>query len=87
MHPTAESALQKRILAASVQAEAFQLHLSRGFGNGDLKDRTAALAKDAGKEDRATVLEECEIRSTSWNGRKQKKLLGLFYTLLSLLEK
>lgn len=87
MHPTAKLALQKRILAAIVQAEAFQRHLSQCFGDRDPKDRMAALAKHAGKEDRATVLKECEIQSTSWNGRKQKKLLGLFCTLLRLHEK
>lgn len=63
MHPTAKFALQKRILAAFVQADAFQLHLSQCLGSGDLKDRSAALAKDVGKENRATVLKECEIQS------------------------
>lgn len=63
MHPTAKFALQKRILAAFVPADALQLHVSQCLGNGDLKDRRAALAKDVGKEDRATVLKECEIQS------------------------
>lgn len=45
MHPTMKFALQKRILAASVQEEAFQLRLSQGFANGDLKDRMASLER------------------------------------------
>lgn len=79
MHPTAKLALQKRILAASVQAEACQLYWSWCFGNGDLKDRMAALAKDAGKEDRATVLKACEMQTNSWNGKKKRKKKRSFW--------
>lgn len=83
MHPTVNFALQKGILAASVQDEALQLLSSRCFGNGDLKDRMASLeAKDAGNEGRATALKKQGTQNVSWNGRTQKKLLGLFYTRL-----
>lgn len=78
MHPTMKFALQKRILAASVQEEAFQLCLSQGFANGDLKDRMASLeARMWAKRAELLWNTMCFLEGKKKLKQNQKKLLGL----------